>query len=241
MLLTCLCAPLRLLVSGSGHPGGQAAGSIWAADIPAWVSAIATAGLLIGAIFTAVYARRAFDGQTEQLAEQRKINGLQAKDLEASLKERERLRQITEREQASAVSFYWWPAIEVLTLRQPPTAVEPGISVLVIDNGSNRRIVNATCRAGPSGGAGLTLAAEETGQLTTDHEISSFRAILNRPAGGSVVPLIRGGSKYGFLLRLDLHESRGGRLAARFTDDESRHWQIDQDLHLEALENRADW
>jgi hypothetical protein len=113
--------------------------------------------------------------------------------------------------------------------------------VLVIDNGSNRRIVNATCRAEPSGGTGLTLAAEETGQLTTDHDISAFRAMLNRPAEGSLLPLIRGGSKYGFLLRLDLHENPDSRLAARFTDDERRHWQINQDLHLKALENRDDW
>lgn len=101
--------------------------------------------------------------------------------------------------------------------------------------------MNAACRAEPSGGAGLTLAAEETGQLTTDHEISNLRAILNGAAGGSIVPLIRGGLKYGFLLRFDLHENPDVRLAARFTDDESRHWQIDQDLHLEALENRDNW
>jgi hypothetical protein len=219
------------------------------------LTAAATAVLAVFAIVTAYYARKAFRSQSkqvsgqgemlkvqsDQLGEQRAINALQAKDLEASLEERERLRRITEREQASAISFYWWPANEVLILRQPLAGPEPGISVLVIDNGSNRRIVNAACRAEPSGGAGLTLAAEETGQLTADHEISNFRALLNRPAEGSAVPLIRGGLKYGFLLRLDLHENPDARLAARFTDDENRHWQIDQDLHLEALENRDDW
>jgi hypothetical protein len=90
--------------------------SFWSTIAPGWVTAVATAGLLIGAVFTAVYAKRAFDGQTEQLKGQRKINALQAKDLEASLDERAALRRITEREQASGVSFYWWPAREVMIL-----------------------------------------------------------------------------------------------------------------------------
>ena len=75
-------------------PASAAAGSVWAADVPAWIGAVATVELLIGAIFTAIYAKRAFDGQTEELAGQRRINALQAKDLEASLEERERLRRI---------------------------------------------------------------------------------------------------------------------------------------------------
>ena len=42
-------------------------------DIPTWVTAVATVGLLAGAIITAVYAVKAFRGQADQLAEQRKI------------------------------------------------------------------------------------------------------------------------------------------------------------------------
>ena len=98
-------------------------------DIPTWISAIATTGLLIGAIITAKYAIKAFRAQSkevgdqatmfkvqsDQLEEQRTINALQAKDLEESLKERERLRRVTEREQADAVLFEWWPASQVMT------------------------------------------------------------------------------------------------------------------------------
>jgi len=111
------------------------------------LTAIATAVLAVFAMATAYYARKAFRSQSkevgdqatmlkvqsDQLEEQRKINALQAKDLEASLKERERLRRITEREQASAISFHWWPANEVLILRQPLAGPEPGTSVLVIE------------------------------------------------------------------------------------------------------------
>jgi hypothetical protein len=47
---------------------GHASGSIWAADVPGWITAIATAGLLIGAIITAIYAARAFGKQAEGFA-----------------------------------------------------------------------------------------------------------------------------------------------------------------------------
>lgn len=89
-------------------------------DIPTWITASATVGLLVGAIVTAVYAIRAFREQSkavhdqaamlrlqsEQLDEQRKINELQVEDLRESLKERTRLRQDAEREQADKVGFH---------------------------------------------------------------------------------------------------------------------------------------
>jgi hypothetical protein len=66
-------------------------------DIPAWIGAIATIGLLIGAIYTARYAIKAFGTQSEQLEEQRKINTeqtavlkLRAKELRESIDERRR-------------------------------------------------------------------------------------------------------------------------------------------------------
>lgn len=65
--------------------------------------------------------------------------------------------------------------------------------------------------------------------------------MMNNPAEGSTVPLIRAGSQYGFLLRFDLEHNPDARLAARFTDDAGIHWQIDHDLHLEKLDNRDDW
>ena len=88
-------------------------------DIPTWITAVATIGLLIGAVITARCAIRAFGEQSkevrdqasmlkiqsDQLEEQRKINALQANDLEESLKERARLRLAAEREQADDVLF----------------------------------------------------------------------------------------------------------------------------------------
>jgi hypothetical protein len=229
------------------------------------LTAAATAALAVFAVVTAVFAFLAYrkqskevsdmaemlNVQSERLAGQRKINEFQAKDLQESLKERERLRQIAERQQANDVGFAWWPSSHVLIVSPPvrlpgaPVRTEmvppatSGDSVLVIDNASRRRILRAACRVEPSEGSGLVLAAECTGQLS-DAKTESHRAFLNNPADGSTVPLIRADSRYGFLLRFDLEANPGARLAARFTDDAGLHWQIDQDLHLEPLSSR-DW
>lgn len=247
MPLACCYLPAQAL---AGHASEQSGPS--AAIVQGWITAIATAGLLIGAIITAIFAVRAFGKQSEQLTEQRKINKLQAEDLEESLKERKRLRQVAERQQANDVGFAWWPASHVLIMKPPaqpppgtashPQAVAyvdtPGMSVLAVDNASRRRILNATCRIEPSEGASLTLAAERTGQLT-DAPGQSHRAMLNNPAEGDTVPLIRAGSRYGFLFRFDLEKDPDPRLAVQFTDDAGLHWQIDQDLHLQRLDTRS--
>ena len=211
------------------------------------ITSIATVGLLIGAIVTANYAIKAFSKQSEQLKDQREINELQTKDLDASLVERKRLREVAEREQANDVGFAWWPASHVLIINpptQPPSSTprQPeaiahadtsGMAVLVVDNASRHRILDVTCRIEPAEGAGLTLAAERIGQLT-DVGSSAHRAMMNNPAEGSTVPLIRVGSRYGFLFRFGLENNPDARLAARFSDDAGLHWQIDHDLHLES-------
>ena len=253
------------------HASSDAAGSIWAIDVPTWITAIATAGLLVGAYFTARYAIKAFRAQSkevsdqaamlrvqsDQLKEQRKINKLQAEDLQASLEERKRLRRIAERGQANDVGFAWWPASHALIISpsaQPPLGTQggtmavahadtAGMSVLVVDNASRRRILDAACRIEPSEGAGLTLAAERVGLLADNllgSVLGSHRGMLDNLADGSTVPLIRADFKYAFLVRFDLEKKRDARLAARFTDDAGLHWQIDQDLHLQQLDTR-DW
>jgi uncharacterized membrane protein YhiD involved in acid resistance len=104
-----------------------AGGSIWATDVPGWITAAGTALLAIFAILTTIYAVRAFrrqsqevsaqasmlQVQSEQLSEQRKINaeqtkvlGLQATELRESLESRELDRAERRRAQASRV-FIW--------------------------------------------------------------------------------------------------------------------------------------
>ena len=218
------------------------------------LTAVATAVLAVFAIVTTVFAVRAFRKQSQevrdqasllkvqsdQLGEQRTINALQAKDLQESLKERERLRRIAERGQADDVGFAWWPASHALVITppaQPPPGTRvgtvavahadtTGMSVLVLDNASRRRILDVACRIEPSEGVGLTLAAERVG-LLADTLLGSHRGMLDNLADGSTVALIRVGLRYGFLVRFDLEKNRDVRLAARFTDDAGLHWQID--------------
>lgn len=196
MSLACCYLPLdglaRLLGPRvSKHVSASAGGSIWATDVPTWITAIATVGLLIGATVTAIFAIRAFRKQSQevtdqaemlkiqsgQLEEQRKINTLQAKDLEESLRERTRLRRITEREQADAVLFECWPASHVLITAQGGGSLRIAGSVLAVRNGSRHRILNATCRIEPSEGAGVTLATEQVGALT-EAKTSAHRGMI---------------------------------------------------------------
>jgi NADH:ubiquinone oxidoreductase subunit 5 (subunit L)/multisubunit Na+/H+ antiporter MnhA subunit len=56
-------------------------------DIPTWITAVATIGLLIGAIVTARYAIKAFRAQSDQLAEQRELNKEQTRVLRLQARE----------------------------------------------------------------------------------------------------------------------------------------------------------
>jgi hypothetical protein len=107
MLPNCRFSPF---LQQCGHVSKHSAGSIWASDVPTWVTAVATVGLLIGAIITARYAIKAFGKQSEQLADQREINEeqtkvlkLQATELDESIKERKRESAERRRAQANRV------------------------------------------------------------------------------------------------------------------------------------------
>jgi hypothetical protein len=115
----CLYVLLPVLACHVGkHVGADSGGSIWAAAVPGWITASATVGLLIGAIFTAVYAARAFGKQSLQLADQRAVNDkqtdvleLQAKELRESLDQRAREAAEQRRAQASQVFIWTEPGI----------------------------------------------------------------------------------------------------------------------------------
>lgn len=71
-LSSCYLAAPALASHVSPHtsktPGPPAGGSIWATDVPGWITAIATVGLLVGAIITAIYAAKAFGKQSREVA-----------------------------------------------------------------------------------------------------------------------------------------------------------------------------
>jgi len=68
MFGSCYIFPQLCPAHVSKHIGNQTGGSIWATIVPGWITAIATAGLLIGAVITAIYAARAFSKQSREVA-----------------------------------------------------------------------------------------------------------------------------------------------------------------------------
>jgi len=126
----------------AGHIVVQAAGSIWAADVPGWITAAGTALLAIFAILTTIYAVRAFRKQSQEVSdgreligqqkdmlqvqsdrlevyrgqvdEQREMNAkyrealdLQAREIRASLEQRERAGEGERRSQAAQVAAWF--------------------------------------------------------------------------------------------------------------------------------------
>jgi len=91
MLPSCLYALLNLPEwRADTRTTGHASGSIWATDVPGWITAAGTAILAIFAIVTAIYAIRAFRKQSREVAILAEQND----------------RDIAEREQAQAARVY---------------------------------------------------------------------------------------------------------------------------------------
>jgi hypothetical protein len=55
------------------------------------------------------------------------------------------------------------------------------------------------------------------------------------------VAMIRVNRSYGFAFGVSADDNPSAQVTIRFTDDVGLHWQLDQDLHLQKLENRNDW
>jgi hypothetical protein len=223
-------------------------------DIPTWITAIATAGLLAGAAVTAIYAIRAFREQSkavhdqaamlrlqsEQLDEQRKINELQVEDLRESLKERTRLRQDAEREQADKVGFRMnvvpfpnWSLEDVDGFDVAPGEL---VHMAVVSNESRRPIQNVACRYGRLSPVVVgRLVVRQTG--ARGGSSSSLIDWLPR----SSARVIRAGETYGFAFELKANRVLIGEAGkAWFTDDAGLHWHLDENLHLKQLPNREE-
>jgi hypothetical protein len=129
------------------HVAQVTRGIDWSIVLPTWFGALATAGLLVGAYFTALYAKKAFAEQSkevqliqDQLTDQREINrrqaavlGLQASDLRESLEERKRAAERDHRYQAVRV----FPFVE-------PVENQENQYCVIIRNSSDRPVYNVT-------------------------------------------------------------------------------------------------
>ena len=222
-------------------------------DIPTWITAIATVGLLGGAIFTAFYAFNAFREQSkavrdqaamlklqsEQLDEQREINKLQSRDLGESLNERARLRLLAEREQADKIVLRMtsapFPNYSEEDVPAFDVPVGKTVHMALVANESRRPIRRVACEYGD-------LTAVIAGRLADEQpRVPGSRLRLVGAIPVSSASVIRGGETYGFAFELESNHMPFSRGVARFTDDAGLHWQLDEDLHLEKLDNRDDW
>ena len=213
MPATCRFSPFFQQYSDvSKHPGG----SIWATDVPTWITAVATVGLLIGAIFTAMYAIKAFGKQSEQLAEQREINEeqtkvlkLQATELDESIKERKR--ESAERRRAQAN--------QVFVSAEPYEQEGEPISVIEVSvkNTSQQPIYDLNL-----------LWPDETGEWIDIGDPVSLRVLLpgkEHKWGTSTEPSIP-------IQRL-LMDPHVIRAAITFRDAARVHWRLDSDGQLD--------
>ena len=150
-------------------------------DIPTWITGIATAGLLVGAIITAVYAVKTFRGQAEQIAILRKEND----------------RQADERRRAQAAAVYIGIPPRSIRLVQPAAYNASKVPVYDaqfwysgpggVDGPDNLGVI----APGPTGLNGRQIPYEEA----VEHAILTFRdaegARWVRMPGGALEPQTR--------------------------------------------------
>lgn len=143
----------------------------------------------------------------------------------AELQAAQRLR---EREQATQVG---------LTYDDMPD--EQAGSVVQVANNSHRPIFDVAVKFAIVKGAPNLLAAGRVGQMSSRGSAGmTLEVSAARP--GHKLDSIRAGCEGGFVFSfLKAHMPEGAAIA-RFTDDDDRHWQLDQDHHLERLNDR-DW
>jgi hypothetical protein len=246
-----------------GHVTAAAGGSVWAIDVPTWITAIATVGLLTGAIVTAIYAIRAFRAQAKEISDQADLLGIQSSRLELQerqfedqrkinqkrdelldkqIKESEQWARTFERRQAEMID------LEPGSIGMTVPGLDPGEDSQAwradVANGSPRPIRNIAGRI--EAGPGSTPQQAALADVYADFPPSALahpaagRRTLIKPPERPAVPLIRAGDMGALVFPVGARKNPDARITVRFTDDAGLHWQIDHDLHLEKLDNR-DW
>lgn len=213
-------------------PGRHGTGSDWTTLWPPWIAAIATAGLLIGAAITVYFARKAFNAQSAQLADQLRVNKQQVEVLKLQQQELAGSLLIRQRAQANEVNFERYRPDAATIFTRPPSPRSPTV-ILVVENGSRRPIRNVSCLIRtPSGlpyAVGYMSPPDKADQRTRPR---LFYPDFSAPA----VPVIGAGERYGFLFDQELPADSSLLCAARFTDDANLNWEVDQYLHLALLD-----
>jgi hypothetical protein len=208
-----------------------------------WFTAVATGVLAIFAAVTAVFARRAFNKQSEQLKDQQEVNReqvgvlrLQSDDLKESLVERKREADERRRAQAETVDVTWaakkstrgderWPDMK---------------SLVTVTNGSRRPIRDVHCHTyepdvdGDNHAIRAALELIYCGELIPDPAGGSFATLPKREVlMPRWIPALRGGGQAGFEFWGFGGQGRGYRV--EFTDDADNRWSLETGLSLRFL------
>lgn len=212
-------------------PARHGAGSDWTTLWPPWIAAIATVGLLAGAAVTVYFARKAFTAQSEQLADQLRVNKQQVEVLKLQFQELAGSLLVRQRAQANEVNFDRYRADAVIVLAEHPSPRLLTV-ILAVENRSGRPIRNVRCVAGTT--PGPTQLPYGVGYMSPSGEADQrTRPRLTDPDFSAIaVPVISAGERYGFLFDLELSVNSPFLCVARFTDDANLDWEVDQDLHL---------
>jgi hypothetical protein len=199
--------------------------------VAAWFTAGATGLLAIFAVVTAVFAKKAFYKQSEEVGLIRD----QVKD-----QEDERKREADERRRAQAerVDMTW-------TNNEPNFDVDDGTakSMVTVINGSRRPIRHVNCKAyspnpdSDGQAAFIELELDYSAELIPDPGVDSFtfpeRALMAVPW----IATLRGGTRAGFQFRGTRGSSHFWYALVEFTDDAGNRWSLKSDMSLRHLES----
>jgi hypothetical protein len=142
---------------------------------------------------------------------------------------------ILEREQVNHVNI----TREYSDALPEDSTVTARVWMAVVTNGSERPIRDVKCRIQPVPGE-IFNCEPRVGELVPMASAQGGRVFRDLPSGGGV-NLIRIGHTCGFSFDVAADEHPMAQVMTRFTDDAGLHWQLDQDLHLQKLDNRHDW
>lgn len=131
------------------------------------------------------------------------------------------------REQAERIDLTW-------------TARGPSASYVQIINDSRRPIREVACRIQQEDGS--LAEPDRAGELSPFKTVNgdAWMARKGDIMLSHFIPVIRIGGRAGFEFSLPRNQS-SDRSLARFTDDASLHWELDNDLHLAKLDDRDSW
>lgn len=181
-------------------------------DLGTWVLALI-------ALLALIAAWLAYRAQSEELADQRKANELQATVLKRTLGAfaRQQAEQISVEHDRYASAICGMPTSRMYQR-------------VGVTNSSARPVRHAVCqRSGGHGQDGVRLVGFDS-KGGPDRAHPDLTEIY----------LLRPGETAWLVFPVDTPDGEAVQLV-RFTDDAGVHWQVDGDLHLEPLDSRDDW